>query len=955
MAKYSRFLVQETLVAICLFLSFHPATTSNGSCFAAEKAALLSIKASLFEPDSYLSSWQGEDCCNWKRVKCSEETGHVVKLNLGRNFSDCLNINQYFGSLGGEISHSLVNLQKLRHLDLSCNNLHGAKIPEFLGSMSSLRYLNLSYTLLHGRVPPQVGNLTKLVYLDLKCWSWYNPINIYPFSHDLAWLSQLSSLKHLDMSYVKLSTAVDWVHQINMLPTLKELHLSDSGLRSSVPSLRRFNLTKLEVLDISRNSFGTPIFPNWFWNATSLTYLDMRNCYFYGPIPYEIGKMTSLEQVSFLLNDLMSTMIPSSFRNLCKLTLLDLEDTNTTGDITEIMDRLPNCGSNKVQKLDLDTNNIGGVLPNRPGPLINLTYLIISYNNLTGKIPSWIWALRKLEVLELSANQIDGIVSEDHLNSLADLKFLGLSYTHLQMKIRPDWIPPFKLLAVLLESLPVGPAFPSWLKSQESIELLQISNASITASMPDWFWVVFSRTNYLDLADNQISGTLPSTLEFMAANTMVLSNNRFNGTVPKLPRNIVYIDISKNSLSGTLPPDFGAPLLKVLMLYNNSISGIIPSSVCSLQNLQLLDLSNNMLTGEVPSCKEGMRSLVVVNLNTNSLSGEFPSVFRGSPKTAFLDLSYNQFYGNLPVWLWEEMPSIALLRLRSNMFHGSISSELVMSKELQFLDLAHNNLSGNIPHSLVNMSAMARAFGYSAILARILNFFIFPRLYNARYDTIFFSEKVSVFTKGQQLEYSSELRYMVILDLSCNNLTGEIPRDIGALIALKGFNLSWNRFSGEIPMKIGELKQLESLDLSHNELSGEIPSSMSTLTFLGYMNLSYNELSGKIPTGNPFDTFDASAYVGNIGLCGLPLTEVCPTNASSQCTHGSCHDLDNISSYLAMSIGFVLNNWVVFCVMLFKKSWRDAYFQFVDELHDKIYVFLIIRCARLKSKFGQSL
>ncbi|XP_025801225.1 receptor-like protein EIX2 [Panicum hallii] len=239
------------------------------------------------------------------------------------------------------------------------------------------------------------------------------------------------------------------------------------------------------------------------------------------------------------------------------------------------MERLPNCRWNKLQMLDLSLNNISGELPNQLGTLSNLTYLVLSGNKLTGKIPSWVWALRKLFILELRGSKISGIVNEDHLNSLADLEFLGLGSTLLQIKIRPDWIPPFKLQTVLLESMQLGPEFPSWLKSQTSIKLLSMANSSINA-IPDWFWVVFSRADFLDLRYNQISGTLPATSEFMAANTLLLSNNRFSGTIPKFSRNISYIDISSNSLSGTLPSDLEAPQLTGLLLYNNSISGTIP-------------------------------------------------------------------------------------------------------------------------------------------------------------------------------------------------------------------------------------------------------------------------------------------------------------------------------------------------------------------------------------------
>ncbi|CAN6360994.1 unnamed protein product [Urochloa humidicola] len=953
MAEY-RLLVQGTLVVLSLLSSTLAATfvdsstSSNRSCIAYERDALLSVKASLLDPNNYLSSWQGEDCCSWKGVKCSKKTGHVVKLKVtGISTNNCLYLNS--NELGGEISYSLVNLQRLRYLDLSCNNFNGAKIPEFLGSMRSLRHLDLEYTMLQGRIPPQFGNLTKLVYLSLRCWGWSNPVK--PFLVDLAWVSQLSSLKHLDLSYVNLSTTVDWVRKINMLPNLEELYLSESDLSPSLP-LRQFNLTRLKVLDISRNNFYTTFAPNWFWNASSLVYLNIKFCYFYGSIPDELGKMTSLQQVSFRDN-YISTMIPPSFKNLCNLKVLDLLNSNTTGDITELMERLPNCRWNKLQYLDLSVNNIGGVLPNRSGPLSNLTYLALAVNKLTGKIPSWIWTLRKLIILELSWNQINGIVKEDHLNKLTNLLFLGLGNTSIKMKIRQDWIPPFKLEKLFLPSLQLGPAFPSWLKSQTSIQFLYISNASIT-TVPDWFWVVFSRADFLNLADNQISGALPATMESMAARTMILKNNRFNGTVPKFPENITYIDISGNSLSGALPSDFGAPLLRSLILYNNSISGTLPFSVCSLKSLLVLDLSENMLSGEVPNCQEDMNFLKV-KLNANNLSGEFPPGFRRFPDIVFIDLSYNQFHGNLPVWIWEKMPFLVFLSLRSNMFQGPIPSNIAISKELQYLDLANNNLSGSIPDSLGNLSAMARTSGYSPILEgdnlQRLAYYLFNELY-IRYGS---SEPVLVSTKGQQRGFSNQLMsYTVVLDLSCNSLTGGIPKDIDALIGLKAFNLSWNRLDGVIPVNISQLKQLESLDLSHNELSGEIPSSMSALTFLSIMNLSYNDLSGKIPTGNQFESFNASAYIGNIGLCGPPLTESCPGNSSNRDTNGNHRDLEDITLYLAMITGFVFNLWVVFCVMLFKKSWRVIYFVFVDELYDKIYVSVVVKCAILKGKFGTS-
>ena len=89
--------------------------------------------------------------------------------------------------------------------------------------------------------------------------------------------------------------------------------------------------------------------------------------------------------------------------------------------------------------------------------------------------------------------------------------------------------------------------------------------------------------------------------------------------------------------------------------------------------------------------------------------------------------------------------------------------------------------------------------------------------------------------KGKELNYGSISRVfdtnMMSIDLSSNNLSGEIPEEITTLDALVNLNLSQNRFSGVVPNKIGEMQSLESLDLSRNNLSREIPASLSSLTF----------------------------------------------------------------------------------------------------------------------------
>ena len=63
-----------------------------------------------------------------------------------------------------------------------------------------------------------------------------------------------------------------------------------------------------------------------------------------------------------------------------------------------------------------------------------------------------------------------------------------------------------------------------------------------------------------------------------------------------------------------------------------------------------------------------------------------------------------------------------------------------------------------------------------------------------------------------------------------NNLTGEIPSEIGNLTNLNSLDLSSNQLTGEIPPEIGNLiNLLNTLELQDNQLTGEIPSEICNL------------------------------------------------------------------------------------------------------------------------------
>ncbi|XP_028079842.1 receptor-like protein 35 [Camellia sinensis] len=180
------------------------------------------------------------------------------------------------------------------------------------------------------------------------------------------------------------------------------------------------------------------------------------------------------------------------------------------------------------------------------------------------------------------------------------------------------------------------------------------------------------------------------------------------------------------------------------------------------------------------------------------------------------------------------------------------------------VDLSHNKFTGHLPGR------------YFKFFKAIRN----KTMPNEKYFSVGAYYSVTVTMKGLDIYLTRILTVFTTIDLSSNKFSGDIPNVIGRLNSLIVLNLSHNSLIGLIPSSLGDLTELESLDLSSNQLIGNIPNHLLSLTFLEVFNLSWNRLDGPIPRGKQFDTFGNDSYVGNLGLCGFPLSKECEDNQS---------------------------------------------------------------------------
>jgi Leucine-rich repeat (LRR) protein len=100
---------------------------------------------------------------------------------------------------------------------------------------------------------------------------------------------------------------------------------------------------------------------------------------------------------------------------------------------------------------------------------------------------------------------------------------------------------------------------------------------------------------------------------------------------------------------------------------------------------------------------------------------------------------------------------------------------------------------------------------------------------------------------GQLPSSLKALEAMYALDLSHNNIQGTFPNQVGYMFSIKTLYLHQNQMTGAIPADIGFLEQCQDLNLGHNAFTNTIPSEINRLYNLVSLTLQHNQLSGQVP------------------------------------------------------------------------------------------------------------
>ena len=147
------------------------------------------------------------------------------------------------------------------------------------------------------------------------------------------------------------------------------------------------------------------------------------------------------------------------------------------------------------------------------------------------------------------------------------------------------------------------------------------------------------------LCGNQLTGTLPSGLatQLTSLVSLQLSGNHFSGPIPAtwitqgVYPQLASLDLCRNDLTGVLPSGLNfLTNLTHVSLCQNGFTGFLPSAWSLLTNLQVLNVCENRLSGGVPSEWSVLLSngMMYLSLCSNTLYGSLTDTLWAGAYTA---------------------------------------------------------------------------------------------------------------------------------------------------------------------------------------------------------------------------------------------------------------------------------------------------------------------------------
>ncbi|WJX72476.1 hypothetical protein P8452_56358 [Trifolium repens] len=250
-------------------------------------------------------------------------------------------------------------------------NLPGTLPPE-LNRLRYLQIIDLSRNYLNGTIPKEWGSMTNLLNITL-------PSNRLTGSIPVE-IANISTLIQLELTANQMSGNIP--PELGNLTQIRTLRLSSNNFTGELPATLA-KLTTLLDFQISDNQFSGKI-PDFIQNWTNINLLFIQGSGLSGPIPSEISLLKNLTDLRISdLNGFEYAPLPL-FNNTPLLKNLILRNCKINGKLHDYFGTITT-----LKRLDLSFNNISGTIPSTSAVMNDVKFIFLTGNLLTGSLPTW--------------------------------------------------------------------------------------------------------------------------------------------------------------------------------------------------------------------------------------------------------------------------------------------------------------------------------------------------------------------------------------------------------------------------------------------------------------------------------------------------------------------------------------------------------------------------------------
>ncbi|XVF65297.1 hypothetical protein PTKIN_Ptkin09bG0237000 [Pterospermum kingtungense] len=507
---------------------------------------------------------------------------------------------------------------------------------------------------------------------------------------------QLKNLRCLSLSNISSLLIGSNIRNLTF-PQLEKLTLSSCNLTEFPEFIKTQG--KLADLDLSNNQIHGFV-PNWLWKTTlSSSDLSFNAIDFLQEFPSGDANSSFPMLRKLYLQSCNISTFPAFLKSQEKLEDLDLSSNKISGAVPNWM------WKKSLESLDLSNNSLSSVdqfppinqsLNSSQGfssrPICNLSQLYsvkVSYNKLSGQIPSCLGNITALQDLDLRNNNFHGSIQD--FAKATRLGTLQLNDNKLEGKLPRSLANCTKLQVLNLGNNTLYDTFPFWLGNLSELLVLILRANSFYGPIKH-VSNNFPVLDVLDIAFNKFSGPLPS--EFFEApqiRSIKMSGNKLQG---KLPRSIANCRKLEDL---DLEDEKAFPVLHILDIASNNFSGEL--SVGFFQYLKSMRIMTDGSKDKLDYIGDDnyQDSITIVNKGFEIVYEKILTIF------VCLDLSNNRFYGRIRGEI-QNLKSLEVLNLSYNSFFGPIPLALGNLSELESLDISQNKLSGMIPLQLLSLT-----------------------------------------------------------------------------------------------------------------------------------------------------------------------------------------------------------------------------------------------------------